>query len=102
MGALKDGNDTTVLHIAQNVEVFEFLAMLAPEYLLSKTKTGQYPLHFAAKLGNVDIASSILDKLPESLFMADIEGTLPIHLALANGTSNMIDLLSPLDKSIEK
>ncbi|RWR90188.1 ankyrin repeat-containing-like protein [Cinnamomum micranthum f. kanehirae] len=57
------------------------------------------PLHIAAILGHVDFARAILTRKPDFAFELNSQGSSPLHLAAANGFTEIVHELLNVDSS---
>jgi len=60
------------------------------------------PLHLAIIEGHVEVASMILSRSADLIYVKDFEGRAPVHHAAANGRLNLVQLLlgqgTPVDE----
>ncbi|XP_078154548.1 uncharacterized protein LOC144549652 [Carex rostrata] len=80
--------------VLQGTELTEELLKLYPEPLGKETdETGRTPLHFAALIGDYDIAELLLGKDPSLAYIPDSDGSFPIHTAVRMGHRKTTRLL---------
>ncbi|XP_021287374.1 protein ACCELERATED CELL DEATH 6-like, partial [Herrania umbratica] len=95
----KDKNDQTPLHLAAatgQVRLMEGLLEPCPDTIEIVDDMQQNILHIAAKHGNMDAVLYILE-LPEMedlINSPDVAGNTPLHLAVSNYHSDVVDVLS--------
>ena len=51
------------------------------------------PLHFAASIGNIQVAASLLDRYPHAASTPNSKGKIPLHYAAREGRTNMVVFL---------
>jgi ankyrin repeat protein len=60
---------------------------------VSSESDGSSPLHFAASIGNVHVASLLLQQYPASAVMHNKKGKIPLHYAAREGRIDMVHFL---------
>jgi len=72
------------------------LVMTNIKSLTVRDGVGQVPLHHALCSDNVSLGSIklLLDASPDSLFIADNDGTLPFHVACGFSTADIVEYLT--------
>ena len=84
-------SSTTLEHIVQVIiQKQPQMAQVASE------SDGSTPAHFAASIGNVKVASCLLEQYPAAALMHNKKGKIPLHYAAREGRLDMVQFL--LDK----
>jgi ankyrin repeat protein len=60
---------------------------------ISSATDGSSPLHFAASIGNIRVASWLLQRNPASALMHNKKGKIPLHYAAREGRTDMVHFL---------
>ena len=74
-------------------EIVQFMLMKSSNQPLPNLKTGQNPLHTAAKNGNTAIASKLLGHSPKLLLGRTSTGQSPLHVACLKGHGGVVELI---------
>mmetsp|Transcript_32557 Transcript_32557/g.54525 ORF Transcript_32557/g.54525 Transcript_32557/m.54525 type:complete len:591 (+) Transcript_32557:1378-3150(+) len=77
--------------------VVEQVMMKHPELAqLASSTDGSLPLHFAASIGNVRVASLLLQQYPDGALKHNTKGKIPLHYAAREGRVNMVSFFLDL------
>lgn len=69
------------------------LSRARPEFLRERDTFGNYPIHDAALLGNLDIVKLLLYFDNSIAYLSDRDNRLPFHLAASNGHISIMETL---------
>lgn len=83
--------------------IVQFILQRDPDMASVKSAVDKsLPLHFAATLGNKDVAAMLIKAYPQGVLAANEKGKLPIHYAAREGRVDVVDLLLQADPSCAK
>ena len=89
-----DWNGETALHSAAEHGYVDITKMLLTQNVQqTPNRTGQVPLHFAAKKGQVEALEVLLKSFPNHVNIQDQAGKTPLHEAAQNGHLATVTLL---------
>jgi len=83
------------LHSASRLEaIVERFLIVKPDLArVASESDGSLPLHFAASIGNIRVASVLLNNHRDAALMHNTKGKIPLHYAAREGRSEMVKFL---------